>query len=71
MVSRSYLLLDVENAARVLEVTPRRVRALCKTNRIPGARTFGRSWQVPARVREGGRLEIKVTPGTRGPKMGR
>jgi hypothetical protein len=61
-------MLDAEGAARVLDVTPRRVRELCKQDRIPGARLFGKSWQIYARIREGGKLEIKVTPGTRGPK---
>jgi hypothetical protein len=38
-----------------------RIRALLAQRRIPGARRVGRQWFVP---------DFKVTPGTRGPRMG-
>jgi hypothetical protein len=68
MASLSYLLIDAEHAARVLGLTSKRVRVLCSQGRIPGARLFGRMWQIPARARAGGALEIRVTPGTSGPR---
>ena len=64
----AYLLIDTANAARVLKVTPRRVRAFCQEGRVPGARMLGKSWLIPARVIAGGQLRVRVSAGKRGPK---
>lgn len=56
--------ITAEEAAARLGVTPRRMLALLKQRRVPGARLVGgRVWQVPD--------NFTVTPGTRGPELGR
>jgi excisionase family DNA binding protein len=55
-------MISATEAARLLAVSPRRVRALCKARRIPGARLLGRDWRIP--LSNGA---VKVLPGTRGP----
>jgi hypothetical protein len=62
------LMIDAEHAGRVLDLTSKRVRVLCSQGRIPGATLFGRVWQIPARTRAGGALEVNVLPGARGPQ---
>lgn len=53
--------ISVEDAANQLGLSPRRVRELCGTGRIPGAtRLFGRIWVLPT--------EFTITSGSRGPK---
>jgi excisionase family DNA binding protein len=55
-------MISATEAARLLNVSPRRVRALCEARRIPGARLLGRDWRIP--LNNGA---IEVLPGTRGP----
>jgi excisionase family DNA binding protein len=54
--------ISVGEAARRLNLSERRVRALCSQRRIPYARYIGRVWQLPDR--------LSVTPGSRGPALG-
>lgn len=54
--------IGTEEAAAKLGVTVQRMRALCRARRVPGAKLIGRSWFVPE--------DFRVTPGTRGPKLG-
>ena len=65
--------LSAEEAAVQLGVIERRVRALCKQRRIPGARRLrtgkGRPWQIPARRQPDGEYRVIVTPKTLGPKL--
>jgi hypothetical protein len=56
-------LINANNGAALLGITVRRLRALCAARRIPGARFIGGRWYVPE--------QFKVTPGTRGPKLGK
>jgi excisionase family DNA binding protein len=54
--------ITAEQAAEKLGVSLRRMQALLKQRRIPGARLVGgRIWQVPD--------NFTVTPGKRGPKL--
>ena len=55
--------IDVATAAKHLGVDASRVRVLCRERRIPNARLVGRTWMIP----EG----FVVTPGKRGPKLGK
>ena len=55
--------IDVAEAARRLGVDPTKVRALCRNRRIQGARLVGRQWFIPE--------DFVVTPGARGPKLGK
>ena len=65
--------LSSEDAAAQLGVIERRVRALCKQRRIPGARRLrtgkGRPWQIPAHRQPDGEYRVIVTPKTRGPAL--
>ena len=65
--------LSSEDAAAQLGVIERRVRALCKQRRIPGARRLrtgkGRPWQIPAHRQQDGEYRVIVTPKTLGPKL--
>ena len=65
--------LSAEEAAAKLGVIERRVRALCKQRRIPGARRSrsgkGRGWLVPAHRQPDGEYRVIVTPKTLGPKL--
>ena len=51
-------------AALLLRVSARRVRALCKQGRIPGARRRYGNWRVPARAGA-----ITITPAEHGPPL--
>ena len=55
--------IDTAAAAAKLGVNLQRIRALLKERRIPGARRVGRQWFIPE--------DFTVTPGTRGPKLGK
>ena len=59
---RTEATISTADAAAILGVTPRRMRALCHQRRIPGARLTGRDWHIP--VTDG---RIEIIPGTRGP----
>ena len=65
--------LSVEDAAVQLGVIERRVRALCKQRRIPGAKRLrtgkGRPWQIPAHRQPDGEYRVIVTPKTLGPTL--
>jgi hypothetical protein len=65
--------LSSEDAAAQLGVIERRVRALCKQRRIPGARRIrtgkGRPWQIPAHRQPDGEYRVIVTPKTLGPPL--
>ena len=50
----------VSQAAKILMVSDRRVRALCIQGRIKGAKKEGRDWILPN--------DVKVIPGKRGQK---
>ncbi len=60
-------LLTINAAAKILQVTPRRVLALIEDGRLP-RRWFGRQMYLhpedldPVRVRPGGRPKKKSTP---------
>jgi len=54
--------ISTTDAALLLNISPRRVRALCLARRISGARLLGRDWRIP--LRNGA---ISITPGKRGP----
>jgi hypothetical protein len=56
-------MIDTAAAARKLGVNLQRIRALLAQRRIPGARLLGRQWFIPE--------DFEVTPGTRGPKLGK
>jgi len=49
-MSKQQLLSSAE-AARILGVSPMRVRQLLSQGRIKGARKIGRDWVIPAPVR--------------------
>jgi hypothetical protein len=61
-VSRNAVLryLTASEAAQAWHVSPRRVRQLASTDRIPGAQKMGRDWLIPP--------EASITPKNRGPK---
>lgn len=40
-------MITVQQAAKKLKVTPRRVRVLCGQGRIAGAEKIGRDWLLP------------------------
>ena len=40
--------LTVEQAARALQLSEYRIRALCRQNRLQGARRFGGRWRILA-----------------------
>jgi hypothetical protein len=65
--------LSAEETAVKLGVIERRVRALCKQRRIPGARRLrtgkGRPWQIPAHRQPDGEYRVIVTPKTLGPPL--
>ena len=65
--------LSAEDAAAKLGVIERRVRALCKQRRIPGARRSrsgkGRGWLVPAHRQPDCEYRVIVTPKTKGPAL--
>ena len=63
MTARTRYVSSAE-AAAMLGVSVRRVRALAAGRRLPGARLVGRDWRIP--VMDGGM--IAVAPGTRGPR---
>jgi excisionase family DNA binding protein len=55
--------MTTAEAAQRLGVTQQRVQTLCRQRRIPGARLIAsRTWLLP--------VDFRVTPGTRGPKLG-
>jgi hypothetical protein len=56
-------LVSAIDAAAKLGVTPERLRALCRQRRVKGARNIVGRWFVPE--------EFVVTPGKRGPRMGK
>jgi hypothetical protein len=56
-------LISADEGATRLGVTVRRFRVLCNERRIRGARFIAGRWFVPA--------DFVVTPGTRGPKLGK
>ena len=39
---------SIREAAEMWNITPRRVRALCKEERIEGASKLGREWAIPS-----------------------
>ena len=52
--------VTVEEAARRLGLSVRRVRRLCAEGRVEGATRLGRDWIIPT--------PVQVSPGSRGPK---
>lgn len=59
-------LIDAEAGAARLGITSRRLRILCTERRVQGARRIAGRWFVPEKV------SLKdVSPGSRGPKLGR
>lgn len=48
-------------AAKARGISARRLQALCRQRRIPGARLIGRLWFLPE--------NYSITPGARGPKL--
>ena len=40
--------ITVGDAAKIWDVSPRQVQRLLSTDRIPGAKKYGRSWMIPA-----------------------
>lgn len=61
-VSRNAILryLTANEAAHEWQMTPRRVRQLASTDRIPGAQKVGRDWMIP--------VDAQIIPATKGPK---
>lgn len=59
MKDSSESLLTAEQAARELNISPRRMRQLLRDGRVEGARRVGRSWMIPT--------ALTVDPGSRGP----
>jgi excisionase family DNA binding protein len=56
-------MISTAEAAAKLGVNLQRIRALLSDRRIPGAKRIGRQWFIPK--------GFVVTPGTRGPKLGK
>lgn len=55
--------ISVAEAAEKWGVTPRQVQRLLADNRIPNARKFGRSWQIPADTKKpGDPRQEKIAP---------
>lgn len=51
----------VNEVAEKWELTPRWVRTLCATGKIPGAVQFGRSWAIPKDVNKP--IDGRITTG--------
>lgn len=54
-------MIPISHAAKARGISARRLQALCRARRIPGARLIGRIWFLPE--------SYVVTPGARGPKL--
>ena len=39
--------LTIDEVAKKWDISPRRVRTLCTSGRIPGAEKFGLAWAIP------------------------
>ena len=57
-------LLTANEAAEKLGLTPGRVRQLCQSGRIHGARKFGNGWAIPYPIKEVGRVPAGFTTPT-------
>jgi excisionase family DNA binding protein len=55
--------INTDEAARQLGISRLRIQQLCQSRRIKGARLIGRVWMIPE--------DFVVTPGKRGPKLGK
>ena len=60
-------MLTVKEAAKQWKITERRVAALCRDGRIPGACKQGRSWRIPSCAEKPSDSRIKKTTGPRLP----
>lgn len=60
-------MLTVKEAAKQWKITERRVAALCRDGRIPGACKQGRSWRIPSCAEKPSDSRVKKTTGSRLP----
>ena len=60
-------MLTVKEAAKQWKITERRVAALCRDGRIPGACKQGRSWRIPSCAEKPSDSRVKKTTGPRLP----
>jgi len=58
--------ISLAEAAERIGVSVERLRVLCKARRVKGARLVGRVWLLPVTF-----SAVDISPGKRGPKMGR